>query len=66
MSKNAHGHRAWGKNSHVSEKVVPQGPISYASLAKPDPKREARGSGDKPIPTFVPQYVILYVRLHNA
>ena len=25
------------------------------SLAKPDPKREARGSGDKPIPTFVPQ-----------
>ena len=36
------------------------------SLAKPDPKREARGSGDKPIPTFVPQYVILYVRLHNA
>ena len=36
------------------------------SLAKPDPKREARASGDKPIPTFVPQYVILYVRLHNA
>ena len=36
------------------------------SLAKPDPKREARGSGDKPIPTFVPQYVILHVRLHNA
>ena len=22
MSINAHGHRAWGKNSHVSEKVV--------------------------------------------
>ena len=40
--------------------------ILMSSLAKPDPKREARGSGDKPIPTFVPQYVILYVRLHNA
>ena len=22
MSTNVHGHRAWGKNSHVSEKVV--------------------------------------------
>ena len=36
------------------------------SLAKPDPEREAQGFGDKPIPTFVPQYVILYVRLHKA
>ena len=42
--------------------------MALVSLAKPDLVScpEARGSGDKPIPTFVPQYVILYVRLHNA
>ena len=36
-------------------RVVSTGRVhrSPHSLAKPDPKREARGSGDKPIPTFV-------------
>ena len=42
-----------------------KGTMQLASLAKPDPKREARGSGDKPIPTFVPQYVILYINEYS-
>ena len=32
MSTNVHGHRVWWKNSHVSEKVVQQGPIPYYAV----------------------------------
>ena len=32
MSTNVHGHQVWGKNSHVSEKMVQQGPIPYYAV----------------------------------
>ena len=33
MSTNVHGHRTWGKNSHVSEKVGNAATVCYKKLA---------------------------------